>query len=680
MINDEEGHYEIVGDLIKFKTQNDFVEKNCYFSKFNSEYIFCCAISNFIKCYIINTNTYNITKEFSISKIGNNSHLTIKSNAEYLTFFFMNNYNDINSVFEYYIYIPICENKSYILYYNNNLYEKKDDEKKERLNKLFEVKTNKYYIEFPNPPNLYGYFALNNERIFNRTLIPNNDYILDFVMTTNELTSNQSIIVDYIISVEDESVFSKECQIEFKFKTCYKSCETCSEDDSNSNETQHNCLTCNKNYFHSPKNNKNCYLEEEKEINWYLDLNNLKFEICNEECRSCSGPTNFNCTSCKNGFYLFNGNCIAECTEGYFSTILEKESESYFICNKCYINCKTCSSLGNGQNMSCQSCKENQIKYNNNCFEIKNNEIKSFLDPENDSMITNCFKKYGLYIKEDSNECIPFPIEDEGYFISNNETGLLSKCHDNCNSCNNGPIKDDSGIIKSMECLKCKDANKIEKTMIQNDSNCFKIIQYNESKIEFNISEILSDNQIGSCKYFGKAIYYGEYECINKPKNTYYVLNKDYENTGVIKNCHEACNTCLGGGNDTDRNCYECAEGYFKTEDSQTNCLSNDSISLDEYYLNKTNNIYYHCFQNCKGCNDSFNIITKEMYCFNCIDNYYFIFDEYNCYNHSILEDNKYYFDSNDSKYHKCYYSCSKCLNYVPNETNHYCIECAENY
>ena len=57
-------------------------------------------------------------------------------------------------------------------------------------------------------------------------------------MTTNELTSNQSIIVDYIISVEDESVFSKECQIEFKFKTCYKSCETCSEDDSNSNETK----------------------------------------------------------------------------------------------------------------------------------------------------------------------------------------------------------------------------------------------------------------------------------------------------------------------------------------------------------------------------------------------------------------------------------------------------------
>ena len=112
----------------------------------------------------------------------------------------------------------------------------------------------------------------------------------------------------------------------------------------------------------------------------------------------------------------------------------------------------------------------------------------------------------------------------------------------------------------------------------------------------------------------------------------------------------------------------------------QTNCLSNDSISLDEYYLNKTNNIYYHCFQNCKGCNDSFYIITKEMYCFNCIDNYYFIFDEYNCYNHSILEDNKYYFDSNDSKYHKCYCSCSKCLNYVPNETNHYCIECAENY
>ena len=48
----------------------------------------------------------------------------------------MNNYNNINSVYEYYIYLPKCENKSYLIY-NNDLNENKEEKKKERLNKLF---------------------------------------------------------------------------------------------------------------------------------------------------------------------------------------------------------------------------------------------------------------------------------------------------------------------------------------------------------------------------------------------------------------------------------------------------------------------------------------------------------------------------------------------------------------
>ena len=32
-----------------------------------------------------------------------------------------------------------------------------------------------------------------------------------------------------------------------------------------------------------------------------------------------------------------------------------------------------------------------------------------------------------------------------------------------CLSCKNGPIKNDTGRIKSMECIKCKDANNLKK-------------------------------------------------------------------------------------------------------------------------------------------------------------------------------------------------------------------------
>ena len=331
--------------------------------------------------------------------------------------------------------------------------------------------------------------------------------------------------------------------------------------------------------------------------------------------------------------------------------------------------------------MNCETCKENQIKYNNNCFDFANSSIKSFYYPENNNTYnaTSCFEKFGLYIKDDSNECIPLPKIEEGYFISNDKTGLLSKCHINCFSCNNSPIKDYLGNLQSMECITCKDYNSSQKTMIKIDNNCFNIIQYDESKIIFNISEMQQDI-LGTCLFFKKAIYYDNYECIDKPNNTYYILDSSDENTGVIKNCSEACDTCLGEGNNQNTNCIQCAQGYFKTEESYTHCLKKDLISLDDYYLNTSDDIFYHCHHNCKGCNNSYNPLTGDMYCLNCINDYYFIYGENKCYNFTLLTGNKYYFNANDSKFHKCYYTCSECLNFEPNETNHFCIKCISRY
>ena len=402
--------------------------------------------------------------------------------------------------------------------------------------------------------------------------------------------------------------------------------------------------------------------------------------MCHDVCRTCEGPTENDCTSCSNINYLDN-NCKLHCPEGYFPAKNGIDPNSYFICNECYQNCKTCSEKGNAQNMKCETCKENQIKYNDSCFYIDNILIKSFYEPENEYMdTTSCYEKFRLYIKEDSNECIPLPNEEEGYYISNNKTGLLSKCHDNCLTCNNGPVNDLSGNIQSMECKTCKDSNDSQKTMIRFKNNCFNILQYENSKITFNISEINPNNHLGSCKHFGKAIYYNDYQCIDKPNNTYYVLSDTNDNTGVIKNCSDACNTCIGDGISNNTNCIECAQGYFKTEDSYSHCQIEDSISLDNYYFNTSDNIYYHCHHNCKGCNGSYDRNTNEMKCLDCIENYFFIYGNYNCYNLSILEENNYYFNYYDSKFHKCYHTCSECLNFEPNETNHFCINCISGY
>ena len=68
------------------------------------------------------------------------------------------------------------------------------------------------------------------------------------------------------------------------------------------------------------------------------------------------------------------------------------------------------------------------------------------------------------------------------------------------------------------------------------------------------------------------------------------------------------------------------------------------------------------------------------MYCLDSINGYYFIYGKNNCYNFTLLEENKYYLNFNNSRFHSCYYTCSECLNFVPNETNNFCLKCNPGY
>ena len=482
-INSDLNSQTLLGKVLHFNISNDFSEKSCYVSEFNSEYLLCCGIVDFIKCFRIDKNDFNTNKVFKIAQNGDNSYLTIKSNNNYCTLFYMNNIDNSNYIYEYYIYLPKYENKNYDIL--NSLNENKSEENKEKLNKLFTVKTNKYYFEIKNLPDELGYFTLNNEKIKEKILISNDNHILDFIVTNNNKTSSFTKILNYIVSVEDDEEYTTQCRITLNFKACYHSCFNCSKEINESTDSEHNCISCRDNYYPSPENKNNCFSIEEKKPNWYLNSENSEFDFCHQECHSCTGPTENNCTSCFNGFYLDNNSCKMNCSEGYFPILTKlNDLEHYFVCDKCYENCQTCSMGGDAQKMNCETCKENQIKYNDSCFDIANNTTKSFYEPEsNDSYITSCNEKFGKYIKEDSNECIHLPNEEEGYYISNNITGLLLNCHDNCLSCKNGPNKNIYEDIQSMECISCKDLKDSQKTMIKVNNNCFKIIQYNETHI-----------------------------------------------------------------------------------------------------------------------------------------------------------------------------------------------------
>ena len=666
-----------------------------------------------------------------------------------MSFFFLNQ-NSGNKFYEYFIYLPDCKDLNYTIIVYHSINEEKAENEKDDLNDLFERKTNTdYFFEFESLPDDYGYFLINDEKIIagNNTKIlleKSQSYILDFISNSNNAITNYQI--HYNISIKE--TYSAKCTINLNILPCYDTCSRCSKDKSLSTSQNHNCLEdkCKKGYYPSPLLVTNCLSEEEKELNWYLDNNTMRFALCDNNCNSCYGSDSNNCLTCFNPEikselnYFYNGECLNQCPEG---TFIEQQTEGYYLCKSCYINCKTCHEQGINENdMKCDSCFENDIIYANNCYKVFNSKEKTFYKPESNIEITSCYELLGYYIEENTYECIS-SMPNTGYYLVNSHTGLFAKCHSdcktcsrnytdissncdlcnnsslflldgncitkcpegyypkvsnginicgkcykNCLSCTQGETYDNSDLnkITNMNCLKCQkiidpnDSNNLIENKIQFEGNCFPLITYTEEKIIFDVSELNNGETEKSCIDYGKAIFYGEYQCISKPGNSYYVLNNE-ENTGVIKLCDEACATCNEGKNilTLDTNCINCAEGYFKTQDSISNCLL-ESIIPENYFKNISDNIYYKCYPNCQRCNEYYNKETDNMNCLECATNYFFLYETNNCYEMSFVDENSYFFSENDNKFHKCYYSCLKCSQPELDENNHNCDECISGF
>ena len=237
-----------------------------------------------------------------------------------------------------------------------------------------------------------------------------------------------------------------------------------------------------------------------------------------------------------------------------------------------------------------------------------------------------------------------------------------------------------------MNCLTCakgedpNDSNNLIENKIQLEANCFPIITYTEEKITFDISKLGTGETEKSCLDYSKVILYGTYKCITKQENYFYVLTSD-ENTGVVKQCDISCATCNGEKNaiTQDTNCIICAEGYYKTQNSNTNCIL-ESLIPENYFKNNSDNIYYECYTYCKKCNGYYIAETDNMNCVECITDYYFVYGTNNCYEMSYKDENDYFFSERDNKFHKCYFSCLKCSQLELDEYNHNCDECISGF
>ena len=731
--------------IIKSPSQNPTTQE-CVITTLSSENLLCCAGTDKIKCSrILQDNTLKQT--FDIEIQGANSKLKIFSDhTSYANFFFMNKLSDQNKIYEYTIYIPTCSDLDYSIIVYHSINENRAGNE-DNLSDLFTRKTNtEYYFEFEDLPDEFGDLLVNGQKLIleNNTkfLLKNGeDYILDFNSTNDKTVTNFQI--PYTISIKES--YSASCKITLSILPCYDSCLRCSKDKSQSTPQDHNCIEdkCKVGYYPSPLILTNCFSEDEKELNWYLDYNIMRFALCDNKCSSCYGPNQDNCLTCFDPndkpdlAYLYHEACINECPEGTYSV---QQPEKYYKCKNCYENCKTCSESGNYNTMKCDSCFENNIKYGTNCYKLYSDSEKTFYKPESDTEITSCHELLGIFIEENNYECV-ISIPSSGYFLVNSVTGLFAKCHNdckacsqrendissncdecineeyylldgnciqncpdgyystissgikickkcykNCMTCNQGEIKNNLNQITNMNCLTCKkgvdpsNSNNLIDNQIQIEGNCFPIITNTEEKINFDITDLSIGETEKTCLEYGLSIIFGEYKCISKPENSYYVVNNN-ENTGVIKLCDISCATCNNGKiiSTGDTNCITCKEGYFKKEDSNTNCIL-ETLIPENYFKNPSDNIFYKCYTSCKKCSDFYNSENDNMNCIECITNYYFVYETNNCYPMSFIDDKDYFFNNKDNKFHKCYYSCLKCSQLELDEYHHNCDECISDY
>ena len=176
-------------------------------------------------------------------------------------------------------------------------------------------------------------------------------------------------------------------------------------------------------------------------FNFYMDGNE---EIkCYDNCETCkeasSSESDQKCIECKKNYYKIHdtNNCFDE-IEGYY---LDKNKNEFM---PCFEKCLTCDADGNSTQMNCLTCKKdyNFYKKSKNCL--------------------FCEK----YVSYSQTECIN--TVPEGYYVENEQLGILGKCHELCKTCEKGEASVE-GVVH-MNCKVCKYTNSQYKTEIE--GNC----------------------------------------------------------------------------------------------------------------------------------------------------------------------------------------------------------------
>ncbi|XP_023221254.1 furin-like protease 2 [Centruroides sculpturatus] len=182
---------------------------------------------------------------------------------------------------------------------------------------------------------------------------------------------------------------------------------------------------------------------------------------CSKTCKECNGPRRNDCTDCDfPSHYLFNGECVSECPDGYFAN-------QYHHCQLCHITCLKCIGHEMGQ---CQACIQGYVLHGGNCLpDCPKGFYKSDMnncEPCDKSCLTclsgtnkNCttckFNKYLINGMCRDEKC------PESYYLRELPDGKeCLPCHHSCKSCSGpGPTAclscPDNATFRKGVCISC---------------------------------------------------------------------------------------------------------------------------------------------------------------------------------------------------------------------------------
>ena len=474
---------------------------------------------------------------------------------------------------------------------------------------------------------------------------------------------------------------------------CVTSCINASNDIYAKDEETKTCKTCpsiNENYVKELGTEK-CVDVNDIKYFYYHDKTNGIIIKCNEGCNSCSQSTL--CESCSDDLYQAPNfqttqKCVSKCSDvdnkygkyiiidtntkkcincysdkGMYryeddeecKVITGVEGKDYIIINQqfgivlaCPEFCEECVKDDNGS-AKCNKCKEGTVldttgKCSNPC-----NEGEGFLD----NKCVNCktaVSEIEYYLIENTIQCIN--TKPPGYFISNHNNNVLSKCDESCTECDGYPTENDK------KCTSCPN----DKVLSYYNHNCLDTCD-NEFVV---IDKTNTNAKCINCKdnLNGETVlYYGETSCSAAPSENdppTYIISPEF---GVIGKCDTNCKSCTLNTNDNsyDSICVKCESGFYMKYNTDE-CSSSCSINgIDDNYFGKNTQTTKceKCPSNTNGKNYKLEDGTE---CISLSDNDVF---------HVI-----------DSEYGiivKCHSNCAEC-NEAPIENDNKCVKCKSKY